>query len=57
MWEPLFVWAQAFGAAVDAHVHLDPLSGAITTPPLVPIWTSTSALFATARSVFVTFGG
>lgn len=57
LFEPLYAWAQAFGAGVDAHVHASFPSGGPTTPPIVPIYAPTSPLLVVARSIFVTFGG
>lgn len=57
LYEPLFAFFEAFGALLDTHVHLDPSSGAPTTPPLVPVWNTTRPLLLFARSLYTTFGG
>lgn len=57
LFEPLFVWAQAFGLAVDTHIHPVPPGGGATAPAIVPPFSSTQGLLPAARSIFVTFGG
>lgn len=57
LFEPLYAWAQAFGTAVDLHIHASSPGGGPTTPPITPVYAPTSALLVAARSIFVTFGG
>ena len=57
VYERLMAAFAALGAALDTHTHVSATPGAPTTPPVVPPWSSTSAGFAAARSLYVTLGG
>jgi hypothetical protein len=55
LYEAFEAWMQLFGTLLDTHTHN--AAGVPTTPPLVPIWASSSATLRTIRSNYVSTGG
>lgn len=57
LYELLLAFWVSIGNLIDSHVHPTPYGSPLSMPPVVPPWNTSQALFAAARSNFVTLGG